>query len=268
MPDWPPKLGSAALGLLADAASFLVSAACLLRLRLPQPTLPRAARPAAAPLRTRVREGIDYVRRDRILRFFTLLGGVSNFGLTGSSTLLVLFLVRDLRLSPAVVGVVMAAGSVGGLIGATVATRVSRRLGSARALLGLQVLAGPSALLVPLGAPGGRVALVVAGLVLVGVGVVAGNVIRGAWRNRYVPEEMLARQVTTAQVVNLGTMPVAALAAGWLGAHAGLRPTMALMALIHAVACLAMFASPIRGLREMPEAQPAREEYAVGVSGR
>ena len=245
------QLGSAALGLAVDAASFLVSAVCLARLRLP-PAPPADTLPVA-PLRTRIREGVDYIRGDRLLRFFTVLGGVSNFGLTGYGALLVLFLVRELHLAPAAVGAVMATGSIGGFLGAAVATRVSARLGSARALVWLQVLAGPTALLLPLATRGAGLALFVLGQLLVGTAVVAGNVIRGAWRNRYVPETMVARQVTTAQVVNLGTMPLAGLAAGWLGTAVGLRPTIALMAAIHAVACLAMLWGPLRGLRDLPE---------------
>lgn len=249
---------SAAWGLAVDALSFLVSAACLGRLRL-RPTSGASDERddgAEAHLWTRVREGIDYLRGDRLLRWFTIMGGLSNFGLTGYGALLVLFLVRDLRLSPAAVGVVMAVGSVGGLLGACCATRLSTRYGSARVLLWLQVVAGPAALLLPLATPGVGTAYLVAGLLLVGFAVVAGNVIRGAWRNRYVPESMVARQVTTAQVVNYGTMPLAALAAGWLGSALGLRPTIAVMAAVHAVACLAMFASPVRRLRQLPAAQP------------
>ena len=132
------------------------------------------------------------------------MGGISNFGLTGYAALLVLFLVREVHLSRERSGWCMAVGSLGGVLGAAIATRVSRRLGSARALLALQVLAGPPALLVPLGEPGAGLVALVAGMLLVGIGVVAGNVIRGAWRNRYVPEHMVARQVTTAQVVNSG----------------------------------------------------------------
>lgn len=252
------QLGSAALGLVVDAASFLVSAACLARLRLsPGGTDPDTvtARPS---LRTSIREGVDYIRGDRILRFFTVVGGASNFGLTGYGALLVLFLVRDLGLSPAAVGIVMATGSIGGFLGAALATRVSARLGSARALLWLQVLAGPTSLLIPLATPGPGIAFLVAGQLLVGTGVVAGNVVRGAWRNRYVPEAMLARQVTTAQVVNYGTMPVAGLVAGILGTHFGLRPTILVMAGTHTLACLAMFWSPLRGLREMPAQRSGR----------
>jgi MFS family permease len=243
---------SSAGGLLIDTVSFLVSAVCLWRLRLTAAE-PRAADGTAeASLRHRIREGVDYIRDDRILRFFTVVGGFSNFGLTGYAALLVLFLVREVHLDPGAVGLVMAVGSLGGVIGAAVATGVSRRLGSARALLALQVLAGPPALLVPLGAPGAGLVAMAGGMLLVGVGVVAGNVIRGAWRNRYVPEHMVARQVTTVQVVNYGTMPVAGLVAGAMGSTLGLRPTIAVMAAIHVLACISMYWSPLRGLREMP----------------
>jgi predicted MFS family arabinose efflux permease len=246
------QLASAAGGLLVDALSFLVSAVCLWRLKLPAPDPSAADISTVAPLGRRIREGIDYIRHDRFLRFFTVMGGVSNFGLTGYSALLVLFLVREVHLSSGGVGLVLAVGSVGGVVGATIATRVSRRLGSARALLALQLVAGPPALLVPLGAPGAGLVAMVAGMLLVGIGVVAGNIVRGAWRNRYVPGHMVARQVTTAQVVNLGTMPLAGIAAGAMGTQLGLRPTIAVMAAIHVLACMSMFWSPLRGLREMP----------------
>ena len=50
---------------------------------------------------------------------------------------------------------------------------------------------------------------------------VGGNVVRSAWRQRYVPSELMGRVVTTSQVVNFGTMPLAGLLAGWLGAQVG-----------------------------------------------
>ena len=266
------QLASAAWGLLADAVSFLVSAFCLWRLRLepvdrtaeqvrgrerdPSPGPGQGPDDAACPdgaLWSRIREGVDYIRRDRLLRYFTVVGGVSNFGLTGYSALLVLFLVREVHLGEGAVGAVMAVGAVGGVLGAGIATRVSRLVGSARALMMLQLLAGPPALLVPLGRAGAGVVATVVGMLLVGVGVVAGNIIRGAWRNRYVPADMVARQVTSAQVVNLGTMPLAGVAAGWLGSSLGLRPTMLVMAGVHVLACASMWWSPIRRQRDLPQ---------------
>jgi hypothetical protein len=68
----------------------------------------------------------------------------------------------------------------------------------------------------------------------------------------YVPRAMLARQMTTTQVINFGTMPVAALVAGWLGSAVGVRETIALMVLIHLLACAGFWWSPLRGRRDLP----------------
>ena len=162
----------------------------------------------------------------------------------------------------------MAVGSTGGLLGAAVATRVSSRLGSARGLLWLQLLAGPPALLVVLAGPGADVAWLPVAAVLVGIGVVAGNVIRGAWRNNYVPPSMLARQMTTAQVLNFGTMPLAALMAGWLGSSWGVRETIALMAAIHVLSCASLWWSPLRGHRDMPRPASDPAQADSRVTGR
>ena len=119
---------SAAFGILLDAVSFLVSAACLWRIR-PRNEAPVITAPTAT-LRTRIGEGVAFVRRDRYLLWFTAIGGLANLGHTGMGALLVLFLVRDLDLDPSGVGLVMAVGSSGGLVGAVFATRLSRRIGS------------------------------------------------------------------------------------------------------------------------------------------
>jgi MFS family permease len=255
------EIGSAVWGLLVDAVSFLVSAACLARIQLPSEKTDSPTR-TTDPLGARIREGVRYVRNDRLILFFTVIGSISNFGLTGYATLMVIFMVEDLGLSPSSVGIVVALGSVGGFVGAAIATRVSTRLGSARAILWLQVLAGPPALLIALARPGWGITWLLLGTVLVGVGVVAGNVIRGAWRTNYVPRAMLARQITTAQVINYGTMPAAALIAGWLGSAVGVRETIAVMVLIHVVGCAGFWCSPIRGRRDMPRPVDHPREHA------
>lgn len=241
---------NAAIGLVLDVISFIVSALCLARIR---PTTPRpkdTLRPA--PLRTRIVEGVRFLATDRYLRWLTVIGGVSNFGLTGYSALLVLFLVRDLGVQESVLGVIMMLGSCGGLIGATLATRISRRLGNGRASVLLLLLSGPPALLVGSGRPGGLVVITVVGLFLVGAAVVAGNVVRSSWRQQYVPRQVLGRVVSASQIVNFGTMPLAGLVAGLAGSAIGVRQTMLIMAAVHCAAALSVLFSPFRGLRELP----------------
>lgn len=245
---------SAAYGLLIDAITFLVSACCLWRIR-PAHAAPPAPSPRTS-LTAQIRQGIEFVRRDRYLRWLTMIGSISNFGLVGYQALLVLHLVRDLGLSGLGVGTVLALGAAGGLVGAAAAPRLATRLGSGRASTVLLLLGGPPALLIAGGAAGWRTGLVVLGVFMVGLCVVAGNVIRGAWRQRYVPSGLMGRVITTSQFVNYGSTPLAAIASGWLAGTVGIRETIAIMAAVHALACLAILLSPFRPLRDLPLRQP------------
>ena len=233
---------SAAAGLCADAVSFLVSAWTLWQIRLadrePSDRDPSGDRSQSGGLGAEIREGLGLVLHDRNLRTVTIVGGLSNFGLTGYAALLVLYFVHVLGFSAATVGLVPMLGSLGGVLGATAATPLARALGTGRASMVLFLVAGPSALLIGLPTHRDQTTVSVVGLALVGAGVIGGNVIRGAWRQRYVPGHLMGRVLTTMQVVNYGTMPVAGLTAGWLGGHIGVRATILVMAGVHAVTCV------------------------------
>ncbi len=246
------QLVGAALAVVADVVSFLVSAACLWRID-PRTLRPAPERPARGRLRDEIADGVGIVRRDPFLRFFSLQGAASNFALTGYGSLLVLFLVRDLDVRPATVGLLVSAGSVGGLVGAAVATPLARRVGTARAMRWLQLLGGPTALLVPFAGPGAAVALVPVGVALVGVGVVGANVVRSAFRQRYTPPHLLGRTMSASSVLNFGTMPLAGLVAGWLGTSRGVQPTILVMTALHALVSLSPYLGPYRRGRDLPE---------------
>ena len=59
-----------------------------------------------------------------------------------------------------------------------------------------------------------------------GVGVVAGNVLRSSFRQAYVPRHLLGRVVVGMQFLNYGGIPLGALAAGTLATLIGVRPTL------------------------------------------
>jgi MFS family permease len=251
---------SAAFGVVLDVVGFLVSAGCLWRIRI-DPAARPAVPTAVEPLRTRIAEGVQAVARDPHLRAIMIIGGVSNFGLTGYAALLVLFLVDDLGLSSGVLSLVLMVGSVGGLIGALIAPALARRLGTGRASTVLFLAAGPSAFLVGAPSDGQHAWLTSLGLLLVGVAVVGGNVIRGAWRQRYVPAPLMGRVVTTVQVVNYGTMPLAGVVAGLLGQRLGVQPAILVLAGVHALACVSILLTRYGRGRELPT-RPASPPFS------
>ena len=134
-------LVSAAYALVSDAVSFVVSAWCLHRMDV-RTLGPRPCRPPRTSLRREIAEAVRVVAGDRYLRYFVVQGGIANFAITGYGTPLVLYAVRDPGLGAAAVGTVLSLGNAGGLVGATVATRATRRWGEARAVVLLQVFAG------------------------------------------------------------------------------------------------------------------------------
>jgi MFS family permease len=240
----------AATALLADSLSFLISAACLVAIRAPEP--PLSTKPREQSLRSQVAEGVRYLRHDPLLRPLVLFGGTANLALIGYQAILIVFLVRDVGLKAGTIGLLLGLISCGGLIGAIVANPIARRLGTGRALLLTKVGACPFALLIPLTASGPRLALLVIGGLGVGIGIVAGNVISTGFTQAYVPTTLYARMSATTNVFNCGTMPIGAVLGGTLGATLGLQTALWITTALLPASALILVASPLRRLRWLP----------------
>jgi predicted MFS family arabinose efflux permease len=253
------QLAGAVFGLLVDAASFLVSTLCLWRIRTPEPRIPRRQ----GTLGTEVAEGLRFVAGDPYLRVLTVAGAASNLALIGYQAVLVVFLVREVGIAPGAVGALLATTSLGGVLGAAGGSALARRIGSARALLAGNLLAPPFGLLLPLAAPGPRLGLAIAGLTVLVAGIAAGNVVKGSFRQAYVPHELLGRVTVSMQLLNYGTIPVGALIGGALGASIGLRPTIWLTMGGVVAAGLVLLVGPLRAQRDLPTA-PVRELVHAG----
>ncbi|MEV0190062.1 MFS transporter [Kitasatospora purpeofusca] len=260
------QLAGAANGMLANAATFLVSLLCLGRIRHRETRTAGKGRGAERALRREIGEGLRLVARDRWLRALTLYGATSNMALMGYQSILVAFLVREVGLAPGTVGALVAAAGSGGVLGAFAARRVAARVGTARAMilfeLGLPVLA----LLIPLTGTGPGVLCYAVGGFGVSAGVVAGNVIKSGFQQHYCPPELLGRVTASAAVLNYGTIPVGALLAGVLGTAVGLRPAMWITTAGVPLAALVLLLSPVGRVRDLPAARrPAGPAPAPGI---
>lgn len=241
----------AVTGMLVDAATFLVSALCLRRIRVVEP--PRTPPEEREPLGRQIADGLRFVARDRYLRPMVMWGAVVNMAFLGFDAVQVVFLVRTVGLTPAAVGLLLTCGSVGGLVGALVAGRVTRRFGTARGLLLMQAVTAPFALLMPMTSGGPGLLLFALGGLLVGVGVAVANIVVGSFRQIYCPRHMLGRVVATAMVINHSTIPLGAVLGGVLGDAVGYRPAMWIMTAVIAPCWLILAASPIRRERDLPQ---------------
>lgn len=236
--------------LLADAASFLVSAACLLAIRTGEA---RPARVGPVPtLRADINQGLWFVLGDRYLRVLAVFIALTNMALIGFLTLEVVFLVRDVGVEPAVIGALVAASSVGGVVGAVLASPIARRVGTARGVLVSVLATAPLGLLIPLARPGLGLLLLIVGYLATGAGIAAANVILTSFVQTYSPPGMLGRTTATIRFLVQGAIPLAALLAGVLGNALGNRATLWIIAATLIGAALLLLASPLRKLRDLP----------------
>jgi MFS family permease len=248
-------IGGPGAALLANAISFLVSAACLLRIRgggariIPVPG-------SRTGIRREIAEGVRYVAGDPYLRPLTIWASLVNLGLTGYGALAVVFLVRTVGLGPGPAGLLLAASGAGGLLGALVARRIAARFGTARTLLLSALGALPFGLLIPLTGPGARLAFFVSGLLISASGVVAGSVILGSFRQTYCPPQLLGRITATMRFLLVGTNPLGALMAGGLGTWLGVRPALWIMIGIAVLSGALLLTRTFRGLKDLPAAPP------------
>jgi MFS family permease len=231
------------LPFLVDAVTYLVSFAALLFIRRPFQQ-PRAA--ARARLKTEIAEGLAWVWRQPFLRAAVgVIGGVNL--VFNALTLVLIVRARELGASPALIGAMFAFVGAGGLLGSFAAPWAQRRFGARRvvvtagwlwvAQIGVLVLL-PNAL---------------------SLGVVSGfrsfaapafNVVVNSHVYRVTPERLLGRVRSAARLVAWGSIPLGALAGGFLASACGAQAT--LLVLTGIMCAVAAAATLARGMRQLP----------------
>lgn len=236
-----------------NAVTYVISAVLLLGIRTPEaPPPPREDR---EPVLHEIRHGLRLVRHDPVLRAFAvaqmLLAAL--WGIFGAVWFL--FALETLGLSPALVGVVAGVGGASSFIGAVLATRVTARWGVGPVAIGAMLLAAVGNAFIPL-APASLPLLAVACLLaqqlLADSAITVYDITEVSIRQTLVHDRELGRVAATFAVLGTGAQLLATVGAGLLAESIGLRTTAMLAPLGGLLGALVLFASPVRGLRELP----------------
>jgi MFS family permease len=259
---------TAPFALLADAISYLVSAVLILAIRRPEPP-PASGEGTAASLGGQIKEGLRYVLDHKLLRPIALTTGIGNlFDLYGMvAAILTLYAVRELELSPAALGGVLAAANAGSLLAATVNGRLIQRFGVGPVLAVSSVVPGLAVLLLPLATPVTAVPILVTSLGVAGFAIAIYNVNQITLRQTVTPDAMQGRMNATIRFLIWGTLPIGTFLGGLLGGAIGLRPTLVIAGIGSTLASLPMILSSIRSLRNVPSAEGEPVSTMVNAHG-
>ncbi|MET8466211.1 MFS transporter [Micromonospora zamorensis] len=172
-------------------------------------------RPAtnAPSLRTDIREGIQYVWQEKILRTLLLGAGAASGCWAAWTAVIVVYAVAPgpMDLSRSEYGLMIGALGLGGVVGASAAPALTRRLGR-RVVLAASMASFTVLLAAPAITSSPR--LIAVTTVLGGAGSGAWNVTYSALRALVVPDEMMGRYSGVSRLTSWGSMPLGALLAG------------------------------------------------------
>jgi predicted MFS family arabinose efflux permease len=245
------QLITAPIAILFDALSFLVSALSVWLIRRGEPA---PKRQVEQHWREEIVAGIGFIFGQPLLRPIACFSASAFFCFGAMGTLYVLYAIRDLRIPPAALGVAIAFGGVGAMVGATVGPRIGRSLGLGSTLIAATALVVCSQTLIVLAH--GPVAMAATFLViqqLLGdTGFATFNIHEIALRQSVTPGPLLGMVNAAMQLLTRGVYPLGALASGLLAKHIGIRATLAVSVAGVALSTIWLIASPLREVRRMP----------------
>ena len=250
---WLIGVLTAPLAILATVATYLVSFVALLFTRDHEQLRPPEDR---KPLVHEIGEGLRWVFGNPLLRRIVGTTGGGNFFGTIATTLLPIFLLRDLGFTPEMLGLVFSVGAIGGVVGAIATPRIVARLGEARAIPVSAIAFCVAPFFLPVASLFPALAfpfLAVQGFIM-SFTVLLYNITQVTFRQRITTPRLLGRMNASIRFVVWGVMPIAALLAGALGTWIGTVPTLWIAAAGQLLACLFVAIGPFWRMRELPDA--------------
>ncbi|MFH9354860.1 MFS transporter [Kitasatospora sp. NPDC017646] len=243
---------TAPISLVIDSASYLVSLVTLLLIRTPE------EKPAPSSekrhLGREIAEGLRFVFGHRVLRPLAVIAPFCNFSMVSVWTLFLLYAARDKGLPAGLVGLVLSASSVGGLIGASLSGVVLQRFrtGTVYAVSMALIFTGP--LLIPF-ASGPRpvlLAFFVTAFFVSYLGLGIANVVMVSLRQAGTPQALMGRMNAAFRTLLFGGGSLGGLIGGYLAGGLGTHTALTAIAIGSALMLLVVAASPVSRLKELP----------------
>ncbi|MEM7531707.1 MAG: MFS transporter [Chloroflexota bacterium] len=241
------QLVTAPIAIIGDAISYFLSA-FLLRGMITDEAMPKAAQ-ARRNMWQEIGEGIHELFRTPVLQALTISSAVGALGNAVYRTMFILFVTRDLGMSPLLIGIVYTCGGVGALLGALIVEPTTRVMGVGRAIVlgnflwaaGMIVI--PLAIfvagiMIPVTAPISSMLgiseaflIVCVGEAISSIGATIYSVAQMSLRQHITPTHLFGRSTAARRFFVLGLSTGGAALGGVLGTVIGVQPTLLIGAL-------------------------------------
>jgi predicted MFS family arabinose efflux permease len=236
---------TAPVALLANSATYLLSAATLALIRRPEPAMEVREGVSIRRIAAEIGEGLTWVFRHAVLRSQLLGLTVAFFGFLMTAPLILVFAYRTLHFSPALMGAIFAAEGVSSLAGLWASSTVVRRLGLGRTFWVTQVVTAGALLAVPLAQLGLPVFVMAATMIVTGFSASIQDLNQVTIRQVLTPDRLQGRMNATFRLFFWGSWPLASFFGGFLGDRLGPSTAIVIGGLIALTAALAIALSAL-----------------------
>lgn len=236
--------------ILLDCLSFLISAGSLATIRADEPPPARATEREGTW--QEIGAGLRLLRNHPDVHALARVTGVWTLFRSIIGAAIVLYVTRELHVSPAVQGIVWSIGGMSALIGAVLAARVTRRWGIGPTMFGTLLLAVVTTIFIPL-ASGPLAWIVVSLLVQQILGDGAATIYeinQVSVLQARTPDHLLGRMNASLRFIEWSATLGGLLLGGLLGQTLGLRAALFVSVGGQLLAPLLLALSPVRALRE------------------
>ncbi len=264
------ELVTAPYAVLVDAFSFLVSGLFVLRIRAHEGRVQATDLDQRTSLWIELKEGLRFVFGNPNLRAQAGCTATSNLFFSLGFSIVLVYFVRALDLSPGVIGLVFSIGAAGSLVGAFTSRRISTKFGIGPTTIAVTLVQGPAMLLIPFAPVDAPLPFLIASQLILGFVIVVYNITQVSYRQAICPARLQGRMNSVMRFLVWGTIPIGTLAGGALGTWVGLKETIVVSAIGGASSFLWILFSPQRHLRDMPELieeEPVTTELGAALPG-
>ncbi|MDN4472984.1 MFS transporter [Demequina zhanjiangensis] len=230
---------------------YLVSALAIWRIPADEPP----PREHDTTMRKEIADGLRFVFQHPFIRPVVVSTTVSNFFSSIAFTMFPVLVLRYLEVGPLGWGLLLTAGSIGGILGALAAPWFARTFGDGHSIAvtyavnAVAFMLPVVTFLVPR-----PVALGVLAVSMIGglFAIVSFNVVQVTMRQKQCPPRMIGRMTASIRVMIWGIAPLGALISGVVAEHWGLAPAFWIGGLGNALGLLLLVRSPLWRMGEVP----------------
>lgn len=248
---------AAPFAILVNVGTFVFSAVVVALIRVEEPRRPEPDDSSRPSLRREIGAGLKWVYSTPSLRDLAVWTHVWFAAQAILAAVSVDYFLNDIGIDVFWLGIVMAGGGLGGIIGALASPQAGERLGNGRAVILAHVCSAAGALVLLLASlldgwqprDEASVLILFAGVSLHGFAIGLSNSHEMAYRQSITPDAFQARTNTAMRSMNRAVIVIVSPLAGVLAAATSAELALIIAAVIFALAAVGLWFSPFRCVR-------------------